>query len=166
MENPTSDVNHITLSDLIKGMQYCVNSSAEMLEQHYVQTLKKFFHEDGSLITQTIRLQNHIEIEIPLICLCSHSNLELDEMHIKTQLNLNDMHSKNMETELTYEDQKYKFSRGSFLVSLGNVHKDNDNNSLTEIELTFKRKDAPEAVARLVDQINSIVKPRESEDRV
>ena len=38
--------NGITLSDVIRGLQFCVNSSAEMMEQHYLATMDKYIDPD------------------------------------------------------------------------------------------------------------------------
>ena len=56
--------NGLTLSDMVRGIQYCVNSSAEIAEQHYVKTLEKFFHPDGTPITQKIRLNHDVQLDL------------------------------------------------------------------------------------------------------
>jgi len=154
----TANENNLTLSDMIRGIQHCVNSSVEIAEQHYIKTIEKFFEKDGSLITQTIRLNENTQIKIPLICLYNHGSLDFEEMHIKTRLHIDHVQKKALETDLRYGDENSITTRGSFSVSLGDTHQENSENSLAEVEMVFKRKDAPEAMARLVDQINNMVK--------
>lgn len=156
--------NALTLSDMIRGIQHCVNSSVEIAEQHYIKTLDKFFREDGTLITQTVKLGGNIQLDLPLICLCSHSSLDFEEIKIKTHLNINDMQKKVCKTELSYGKENYAFTRGSFSVSLGDTQNGIEENSLAEIEMTFKRRDPPEALARLIDHMNNILKIYESEE--
>lgn len=158
--------NELTLSDIIRGIQHCVNSSVEIAEQHYIKTLDKFFREDGTLITQTVKLGGNIQLDLPLICLYSHSSLDFEEMKIKTHLNINDVQKKVCKTELSYGEENYEFTRGSFSVSLGDTQNGIEENSLAEIEMVFKRRDPPEALARLVDHMNNILKIYESEESV
>lgn len=156
--------NNLTLSDMIRGIQHCVNASVEIAEQHYIKTLDKFFREDGTLITQSVKLGGNRQLEIPLLCLSSHSSLDFEEMKIKTHLNINGIQKKVCKTELSYGEENYEFTRGSFSVSLGDTQNGIEENSLAEIEMVFKRKDPPEALARLVDHINNTVKVTEIQE--
>lgn len=154
----------LTLSDMIRGIQHCVNTSVEIAEQHYIKTLDKFFREDGSLITQSLRLGDNVQLEVPLICLTNHGSLDFDEMKIKTRLHLNDAEKKVCKTDLRFGEENYEFTRSSFGVSLGDAPNGIEENSLAEIEMVFKRKEPPEALARLVDHINNMIKITEKQE--
>ena len=45
-----------TLSDIVRGMQYCVNSSAEMIERQYMDRIDRYFDKNGAPLTYTVRL--------------------------------------------------------------------------------------------------------------
>ena len=45
-----------TLSDIVRGMQYCVNSSAEMIERQYMDRIDRYFDENGAPLTYTCLL--------------------------------------------------------------------------------------------------------------
>lgn len=149
--------SELTLSDLVRGIQYCVNSSVEIAEQHYIKTLEKFFTPEGRLITQTIQVSPQVKLELPLLCLANHSSLDFEEMTIKTKLSINDLEQKLVETELSFGEEAYQFTRGALAVSLG-TGGGNQETSLAELEMVFKRRDPPEALARLIDHINNLVK--------
>lgn len=155
--NDKNNEENITLSDVIRGMQYCVNTSAEIAEQHYVNSFKKFYDDNGKLITQKIKINEHAQIELPLICLCNHGSLNLDEMTVKMHINIKDVKVGITETPFDYHNKKYKFTRGKLSIGLGNTYDDNSESSLAEIEMKYKRTEPPEAVSRLIDKINNTI---------
>lgn len=160
----------LTLSDIIRGMQHCVNTSAEIAEQHYTHTFEKFFDSGGRLLTQPVKIGDTMQMDIPLLCMSNHNSLEFEEMHIKMQIHIQDMQQKQTETPFEYGTEKYQFTRSSLNVALGEVHKDNDETSPAEIEMIFKRSTPPEAVARLIDRLNNAIQiytvNQESEESV
>lgn len=154
MKRKQKSTDTITLSDIIRGMQYCVNTSAEIAEQHYVKSFEKFFNDKGELLTQQIRLNDQMQINLPLICLSNHNTLDFDEMSIKMHLDMLDVQTGATETPFQYEDKKYVFTRGRLSVALGS---DSNHNSLADIEMKFKRTQPPEAVSRLIEKLNNAV---------
>ncbi len=155
------------MSDFIRGMQYCVNASAEIAEQHYLHSFEKFFDSSGNLLTQTVRFGDNMQMDIPLLCMSNHNSLDFEEMRIKIQLHIDEMESKQTQTPLKYGDEAYRFTRGAVNIALGGTHSENGAESPAEIEMTFKRSTPPEAVSRLIDRLNNAVKiytePQESE---
>lgn len=165
MKKNNENKNEFTLSDIIRGIQYCVNSSVEIAEQHYIKTMEKFFYNDGTPVTKVININEHSQIEVPLICLSNHGSLDFEEIRIKTQMSIDNIREKAVENELmSASEEQDIFTRGSFSVSLGNVHKDNNEASLAEIEMVFKRSEPPEALSRVIDHINNIIKVKEIEE--
>ena len=75
-----------TLSDVIRGMQYCVNTAAEITEQHYLSQLSEYFDEDGNPVMFTYRSSTGQIVEIPVFTLMNHAELLLDEINIKMAL--------------------------------------------------------------------------------
>lgn len=153
----------LTLSDIVRGMQYCVNTSTEIAEQHYIKSFEKFYDERGNFLTQKIRINEHTQMEIPLICLNNHNSIELDEMSIKMHININNIDKKTFDTPCTFKSNNYMFTRGCLSVSLGDVKNDNNENSIADIEMKYKRNEPPEAVARLIDILNNAITTSELE---
>ena len=44
-ETPISEQEDQTLSDVIRGMQHCVNTAAEITEAHYLNQMTDYFDE-------------------------------------------------------------------------------------------------------------------------
>jgi len=44
----------ITLSDIIRGLQYCVNSSQEIVELHHIRAFDRFLDESDKPLVRTI----------------------------------------------------------------------------------------------------------------
>lgn len=155
------------MSDLIRGMQYCVNASAEIAEQHYLHSFEKFFDSNGNLLTQTVKFGDNMQMDVPLLCMSNHNSLDFEEMHVKLRLHIDELESKQTETPFKYGDASYRFTRGAVNIALGGAQKENAAESPAEIEMTFKRSTPPEAVSRLIDRLNNAVKiyvePQESE---
>lgn len=161
-KNENEKESGFTLSDMIRGIQYCVNSGVEIVEQHYIKTMEKFFYSDGTPVTKTINISENSQIDVPLICLSNHGSLDFEEMRIKTKMSIDGISEKEVQNELMMTaDDDYEITRGSFSVSLGGVHKDNNEASTAEIEMVFKRSNPPEAMSRVIDYINNMVKIKE-----
>lgn len=156
--------NALTLSDMIRGIQHCVNAGVEIAEQHYIKTMDKFFCDDGTPVTKTVNINENTSISIPLICLTSHGSLDFEEIRIKTKLSIDSVCGKCCDNDLLpkSEDDDRQLTRGSFSVSLGEVHGKNNEASTAEVEMVFKRKDPPEALSRVIDYINNTVRVREN----
>ncbi|MDR3019992.1 MAG: DUF2589 domain-containing protein, partial [Treponema sp.] len=78
----------ITLSDIIRGLQHCVNSSQEIVEQHHIRGLDRFFDADGRPYSTTVRINDSAFMDIPHLCMSGHSSLILDELEVKLELML------------------------------------------------------------------------------
>ena len=166
MKKNKESENEFTLSDMIRGIQHCVNSGVEIVEQHYIKTLEKFFYNDGTPVTKTININESSQMDVPLICLSNHGSLDFEEMRIKTKMSIDSIREKEVENELMMTaDDDYELTRGSFSVSLGGVHKNNNETSTAEIEMVFKRSDPPEALSRVIDYINNMVKIQKREEK-
>ena len=92
--------NEFTLSDMIRGIQHCVNSSVEIAEQHYIKTMEKFFYNDGTPVTKTININEFTQIDVPLICLSNHGSLDFEEMRIKTKMSIDSIRRRKWKTSL------------------------------------------------------------------
>ncbi len=140
-----------TLSDVIRGIQYCVNTASEISEAHYLSQLSDYFDEDGSPVMFTYRNSSGEIVEIPVFTLMNHTELLLDEINIKTSLPVKYAGMKKTELDgKAIED--FEVSRSTFyLDSLATSAKGKAGEM--EIEMRFKAGGRPEAVSRIVDQL-------------
>lgn len=161
--------NAMTLSDVVRGIQYCVNSCIEIVERHYLNTIQKFITEEDGIETKRVYLDKTHYMDIPLICLTDHNALEIDKMKVKMKVNIRDMDLKQtiLEPEggRKGEGDSYALSRTTMLVDVCNVSREDDNTNM-EIEMTFKSSNPPESLSRMLETLNNnlILHTRESED--
>lgn len=152
------DTNSITLSDVVRGIQHCVNSSIEIVEQHYMNTLQKYVNDENKIRTERINLDDSHYMDIPLICLTGHNSLEIEQMKVKMKVNIQNMALKesvpdDMTAEINEEDS-YSVSRSSMLVDICNVSHDDDGTNM-EIQMTFKANEPPESLSRMIETLNN-----------
>lgn len=169
-----SESSSMTLSDVIRGIQYCVNSSAEIVEQHYINTIQKYVNDDNEVRTERIFLDDAHYMDIPLICLTGHNALEVDKMKIKMRVNIRDMDLKEImvdnddkdaapvNDDAALDEDSYLVSRSSMLVDVCNVNSNDDGTNM-EIQMTFKASEPPESLSRMIEALNNslIVKMKE-----
>ncbi|MCM1145560.1 MAG: DUF2589 domain-containing protein [Lachnoclostridium sp.] len=159
----------MTLSDVIRGIQHCVNSSIEIVEQHYLNELQKYVTEDNKIKTERIFLDDVHYMDIPLISLTSHNALEVDEMKIKMRVNIRDADVKkatvitenagggeNRRNNSNEENETYDVSRSSMMVDVCNVSRDGDGANM-EIQMKFKVSEPPESLSRMLDALNNSI---------
>lgn len=137
------------MSDILKGIQYAINSVQDMLHAQQVQNLLKFWQkEDGSPVTQNILIGER-ELEVPLMSLVPHSHLEMDNVEIKFKAKIGDVEHQSI-------SNKHGDNEG---LSLANLKMEVDgikatDDDVMEITIHFKAKETPEWVARLTDEYN------------
>lgn len=143
-----------TLSDVIRGMQYCVNTAAEITEQHYLSQLSDYFDEDGNPVMFTYRNSTGQIVEIPVFTLMNHAELLLNEINIKMSLPMKYSEVKTEEVSSNAVED-FKVSRSVFyLDNLATTPKGRQGE--IEIEMRFKSGERPEAVSRIVDKLMNI----------
>ncbi|HPW65762.1 MAG TPA: DUF2589 domain-containing protein [Salinivirgaceae bacterium] len=148
----TSDKkNKQTLSDIMRGMQYSVNTAQEILEKHHVKILNKYFNEEGVPITKRIKINDDKIIEVPLISIINLSSLNIDELVIRFKAKINSIELKNL------KDDNEDIDRSCFEMDFAPGEEDDNDVS---VKIKFKIKEQPEGISRIVDefdkQINSI----------
>ncbi len=160
----------MTLSDVVRGIQYCVNSCIEIVEQHYLNTIQKFITEKDEIETRRVYLDKTHYMDIPLICLTDHNALEIDKMKVKMKVNIRDMDLKQTILEPEGgegERESYALSRTTMLVDVCNVSREDDGTNM-EIEMTFKSSNPPESLSRMLETLNNnlILHTYEAEDEI
>lgn len=144
-----------TLSDIVRGIQFCVNSSIEILENHFITQIEKYIDEDSKALTKTVKINDKYAVDIPLFCMSNHNALILDEMEVKMKVNLKDFEIKEVGQLNSENDDNFSVTRSSFCVDAGNCSKSDSNN--IDICMKFKSGDAPEAVSRISEKLTNTI---------
>jgi hypothetical protein len=155
----------LTLSDVIRGLQHCVNSSQEIVEQHTVTSINKFLDKDNKPITRTVRVGENGAMDLPLICLAGHNYLNLEELEIKLDVYINNADLK--EAKIPHKDGESEMvdgsdaaekvasiTRSAFIVDVCNITSDNDKTHM-HMTLKFASKEPHEAISRIVETLNN-----------
>ena len=137
------------LSDILKGIQYAINSVQDMLHAQQVQNLLKFWQkEDGSPVTQNIPIGER-ELEVPLMSLVPHSHLEMDNVEIKFKAKIGDVEHQSISNK---QGDNEGLSLANLKMEVDGIKARDDD--VMEITIHFKAKETPEGVARLTDEYN------------
>lgn len=150
----------ITLSDVIRGLQFCVNSSSEIMEQHYLTTVDKYIDANTQKpLAKRFHINDDYAMDVPLICLSDHHSLYIDELDVRLNVNLKDMDIKEATAPYQGDNKEFSVDRSSFLVELSNVTQDKKGNSNMDVKLKFKATEPPEALSRVLEKLDNAVMP-------
>lgn len=144
-----------TLSDIIRGIQFCVNSSIEILERHFITQVDKYLDEENKALTKTIKINDKYAVDIPLFCMSDHNALILDEMEVRMKVNLKDFEVKELGQINTDNDDAFSVTRSSFRVDSTNCSVTDPNN--IDICMKFKSGEPPEAVSRISEKLANAI---------
>lgn len=136
-------------SDILRGLQYAINSAQDMLQAQQVQGLMRFWStHDGKPVTQKV-LVGEREMEVPLMTLVPHSHLEMDDVEIKFKTRVGDIAS-HSETDRLRGNQP--LTHADLQMEMDGIKATDDD--VMEVTIRFKAREMPEGVARLTDEYN------------
>jgi hypothetical protein len=148
----------VNLEELLGGLQEAAQVVLSIQERQHINTLSKYFDEDGTPITQTFKIGDS-EVVVPLYILADHSSVGLDELDIQFQARLlpNGETPSELKKNLLpiFERQKQK-GNSKYKHQISNISVDGDSpnkDGVATIKIKFKKDNKPEAVSRLVDAL-------------
>jgi len=148
----------VNLEELLGGLQEAAQVVLSIQERQHINTLSKYFDEDGNPVTQTFKIGDS-EVVVPLYILADHSSVGLDELDIQFQARL--LPDGETPSELKknllpiFERQKQKGNE-RYKHQISNISVDGDSpnkDGVATIKIKFKKDNKPEAVSRLVDAL-------------
>ncbi|MDR0795944.1 MAG: DUF2589 domain-containing protein [Tannerella sp.] len=139
----------ISFSDIFRGLQYAINSVQEMLQAQQIQNIQGFFEENGKPISQTVRIGDK-KIEVPLMSVVPHNSLVMDDVVIKFKAKVGAATAGRDAGLMSFGSSE--LTNANFEMQMDGISaKDSD---AMEVTIRFKAKDAPESVARILDEYN------------
>ena len=145
----------VNLEELLGGLQEAAQVVLSIQERQHINTLSKYFDEDGTPITQTFKIGDSEVVYI----LADHSSVGLDELDIQFQARLlpNGETPSELKKNLLpiFERQKQK-GNAKYKHQISNISVDGDSpnkDGVATIKIKFKKDNKPEAVSRLVDAL-------------
>lgn len=143
-----------TFADIIRGMQYAVNTAHEMLERYHITLLNKYFDDNGHPQKKEIWLNSEKKIEVPIITLINQGSLSIDEMEICFKAKINGVAIKSTPSPDTGKD--INIDRSTFEMNFTPSTRDGNT---VDVRIKFKSTNPPEGVSRIVDEYNKILEP-------
>ncbi len=173
-----------TISDVIRGMQYAVNTAQETLQDYQCSLLERYFNnETGEPIMKYVRLADGRQVEVPLVTLIPANMLTIDELEMdfsvhvaSADIKLVDDSSFGQKPDGAQEaeaDDTNKTTRSAFNVFFSGTRHGGDDSKkslfsrddkqttqgsdVIDIHIKFKSVEEPEAAARIREMLNNQV---------
>lgn len=149
-----------SLTDIVRGIQWAVNSAIQSTENQYIATLQKFFEkqEDGSFkaVEVDIGIDDNHFMRVPLISLVNPNGLILKKMGVEMVVKIDRTQVKNIYKEDT--DEESDVTRSSFNVSFSSKNKAGSGDVI-KLNMEFEATESPEGVSRILEQLTNNIQP-------
>ena len=147
-----------TFSDLMRGLQYSVNAAQQVLERHHLYLLGKYIR-NGVPMTQRIRLNDRKVVDIPLLAYMNQGALGIDEIELEFRAKIDASSVKKMrEKGAGTQERDFNIDRSCFEMNFTPSEREGD---AMRVRIRFKNRDVPEGVARLTDELNKEIYPKD-----
>lgn len=150
-----------TISDIIRGMQYAVNTAQETLQKHQFELLEQYFDADGKPYTRFIVLPDGRQVDIPVITLIPANMLAIDELEMDFAVRVASSFVKKYEGKEGEQLEGFDTSdeRSSFSVFFSGVSKSGKAKSEKKRGLFGKQKDSPvESITECFDDDTDVIR--------
>lgn len=139
----------VEFSAILRGIQQAVTGAQEILQAQQVDNIRSFFTPEGKPVSQKIRFGNE-EAEVPLMAIVPHRTVSMDEVEIKFKTKVGSVSTDRMPNSV---------SSAGDTVSSANLQMQMDGISpadgdVMEVTIRFKAQEAPEGLARIMDEYN------------
>lgn len=151
------EVKTVAFADILTGLQNAISQVQDMLQNRQLQNLSNFWQPDGQPVSQAVKIGNET-VDVPLLTLVPHSQLAMDTVQIKFSTRVGSVVSEKSGDLLKAgnllgsPNSPDFLSRADLQVAMGGVKAEGED--VMEVSITFKIKDTPEAVSRLMDEYN------------
>ena len=152
-----------SLADIARGMQHAVNSTQELMEQHYARLIERYFDESGKALSKKFILPGGHEMEVPLISLVPANGLLLKELTVDMSVRIDQAQVKSAAPE----GEETHLTRASFQCSFAPHRGTSESKEMNSIDITMKffAGDPPEGVARLMEYYVNALTPKKTEPK-
>lgn len=146
-----------TFADIIRGMQYAVNTAHEMLERYHITILNKYFDAEGRAETKEIWIGSDKKMDIPLITLINQSSLSIDELEISFRAKIEGIALKSVKE--TDSGKNIEIERSAFEMNFTPSTRDGNT---VDVRIKFKTTQPPEGVSRIIDEYTKMLEPMDA----
>jgi hypothetical protein len=139
-----------SFSDVIKGLQYAVNSAQEMMKEQHLRMLGNYFDSEGDAATRKIKTRSGKVMNVPLVTLVPHNSLSIDEIEISFTAKITDI-VKNQHDEDPDVDVDH------LGLNMDIVSSSVPKKSMMNVTVRFKSTVQPEGFSRIIDEHNKLL---------
>lgn len=153
-----SNENDLGLGEVVRGIQHVVNSATEIVSQHYIAQLERYFTDEGEAVEKRILLPDgkHV-MDVPLVALVPPSGLRLEKTKISLSVRVEKVNIKKRQLESSQPPH----DRASFRVNIANPNETAPKGAgLINFEMEFSAGDPPEASMRIIEAFGNSVGPK------
>ncbi len=157
------------LTDVVRGIQWAVNSANHATENQFIATLQRFFEEQEDGTYKAIEVELTIDekhsTKVPLLSLVNPNGLFLKKMQVNMAVKIDKTNLKNILKHDTEEESD--ITRSCFNVSFSSKHKDiTKRGDVIHLDMEFDACDLPEGVARIVEHFTNKIQPCKKEEKI
>jgi hypothetical protein len=150
------------LTDVVRGIQWAVNSAVHATENQYISTMQRFFEkqEDGTYkaIEVEIKIDEQHTTKVPLLSLVNPNGLLLDKMKVEMAVKIKQTNVKHIYKDDIKEESDV--SRSCFDVTFCSKNNDVTKRGDTiKLSMEFVAGNLPEGIARVMEHINNQIQP-------
>lgn len=148
--------NDQSLSDITRGLIHSANAAQQILDNHYIESISKYFDEEGNPIIYTFKTAHDKQASIPLLALTEPRGLGLKEIEIDLKVRIDEGKVKTKDGINSDEALRYS-DRTSFEVTLApsnDIVNGRTSNNIG-IKLKFVETANPEGVERIMDEFRN-----------
>jgi len=151
----------VGFGDILTGLQNAISQVQGMLQNSQLENLSNFWRGDGQPVSQPVQI-NGEKVDIPLLTLVPHNQLAMDTVTVKFSTRIDAIAAQKsndlMKTGNAANDVSSSpgfLSHADIQVAMDDVK--SEGGDIMQVAITFKVKETPEAVSRLVDEYNKSI---------
>lgn len=148
--------NNQSLSDITRGLLYSANAAQQILNNHYIESISKYFDEEGNPLMYNFRISEEKEASIPMIALTEPKGLRLKEIEIDLNVRIDEGIVKE-KVGVPEEEKIRTADRTSFEVTLAPSSDQTKGRTANTIgiKLKFEEQASPEGIERIMDEFRN-----------
>lgn len=146
-----------SLSDITRGLLYSANAAQQILNTHYLESIGKYFDEEGNPLMFTFKISETKEAAIPMLAMTEPKGLRLKELEVNLNVRIDEGKVKEKDGIEEKDAARYG-DRTSFEVTLAPTTNDSGKGRTANtigIKLKFEEQENPEGIERIMDEFRN-----------
>lgn len=147
-----------TFSDLVRGLQYAVNTAQQMLSAHQQMLFNRYFDEQGQPFCREVNVGER-SLSVPYLSLVNHRSLGIDEIELSFKARIDATLLKDNNHHAGADNPGTQVDRSCFEMSFsapeGGTH---SHANIMDVRVRFKQLEPSEGLRRVLDEYDKTVR--------